>query len=264
MWICGNHCFKCLYKVKYLSILILAIVVLPDCYSQNKHLDDDEEAFICDFGYCIEPEFPGGTDALKNFIINNYKTPNSFADSLTSAFKGTILAKFGIRSNGKPCCFEIVNSINAAFDSECIRVLKRMPDWKPAIGKSQNVLSWHRIPITIIIDIDSTQDCFDSLLLTKNTSTPAIAIKLPHKANHSVEINKNIQMATEIIIGTGNSHILNGNPFVPNFFRSNTTPTAWPMNCTIIRIARIELMTSDNLNNKLNINPSTHNTINEI
>jgi hypothetical protein len=55
----------------------------------------------------------------------------------------------------------------------------------------------------------------------KYTPTPTTAIKLPHNANQPVEINKNIQIRTEIITGTGNNHILKGNSFVPNFLRSN-------------------------------------------
>ena len=91
-----------------------------------------------------------------------------------------------------------------------------------------------------------------------------IAIKLPHKANQPVEIKRKTQMAMETITGNGNKNILNGRPAVPFFFRSSITPTACPINWTMIRMASIELITSDSLNNKLNKKPNEHRTINEM
>src|SRR6266487_1963281 len=98
---------------------------------------------------------------------------------------------------------------------------------------------------------------------TKNTTTPAIAIKLPHKANQPVETKRNNQMQIDNATGTGYNHILNGRSFVPNLSLNNTRPMDCPINCINIRIAKIESIAWPSLNSMLNTNPSTHKKISE-
>ena len=64
--------------------------------------------------------------------------------------------------------------------------------------------------------------------------------------------------------GTGYNHILNGSPCVPRLRRSSITPTAWPMNCTSSRIARIPAMACFSFSETLNKNASPASTSNEI
>jgi hypothetical protein len=183
--------------------------------SAQKNLAEEESA-ICLF-YCIEPRFPGGDHALKNFIANNFRTPDSYLDTVSTDGEKKMKIKFQITEKGKACCFEPIQSISPEVDSEAIRVLLLMPKWEPLIDKGKFKNSHHILPITILVETDTTQDCFDTLFVTKYTTTPATAIKLPHKANHPVEIKRNNQIARESITGTGNNHILKGKSFVPNF-----------------------------------------------
>ena len=66
--------------------------------------------------------------------------------------------------------------------------------------------------------------------VSRNTPTPAKAIKLPNKANHPVDQKRKIQTAIEKITGTGNNHILKGRFLLPNLALNKTTPTACPIN----------------------------------
>lgn len=68
----------------------------------------------------------------------------------------------------------------------------------------------------------------------------------------------------ERMTGTGNNHILKGRSFDPNRFLSSVTPADCPINCITIRIASIELITSESLNNKLKTKPDAHNTSSDI
>jgi hypothetical protein len=249
--------------MKYYFLIILLLTSTTILLSQSK-IQEEEELFFCDMTY-VGPRYPGGTSAMKNFIASNFTIPTSYLDTVSTFGEKKMEIRFAILESGKSCCFEVKKSISPILDTEAIRILKLMPDWKPAIEKGKFKKTYHNQPITIIIEAeDSAHECVDSLLFVKrNTTPPATAIKLPHKANHPVEINKNIQIPIEMITGTGNNHILKGNPPVPNFLRSNITPTPCAMNWTTMRMARMALITSDILNNRLNTKPNPHNTSNE-
>ena len=54
------------------------------------------------------------------------------------------------REDGSITKFEIIQSGGAAFDNEVIRVLKKMPKWKPAVQNGQNVSVMFTQPVTFV------------------------------------------------------------------------------------------------------------------
>ena len=58
------------------------------------------------------------------------------------------MVKFIVGEDGKVTAFEVVQSGGAAFDNEVIRVLKKMPQWKPAIQNGQTVKAMFTQPVT--------------------------------------------------------------------------------------------------------------------
>lgn len=74
-----------------------------------------------------KPEFPGGMDAFYNYLEANIKHPD-----LTKPLHGTVEVGFTIEANGDVSNAEIVKGLNAAYNTEALRVIGSMPDWKPA------------------------------------------------------------------------------------------------------------------------------------
>lgn len=70
-----------------------------------------------------EPEFPGGTEALKRFLGKNLNTP----DQLEAGEKKVVHIKFKVDKDGTVTSFEIVTSGGNEFDREVVRVCKKMP-----------------------------------------------------------------------------------------------------------------------------------------
>lgn len=90
--------------------------------------------------------FPGGQQAWMNFLNKYLRTP----DELEAGQKRTVLVRFAVGEDGSITKFEIVQSGGAAFDNEVIRVLKKMPKWKPAVQNGQNVSVMFTQPVTFV------------------------------------------------------------------------------------------------------------------
>jgi protein TonB len=93
-----------------------------------------------------DPEFPGGVEALRKFLFKNLVTP----DALNVDEKKIVQIKFKIDKDGSVTTFEILTSGGHEFDSEVVRVCKKMPRWVPAIQNGIHVPVNFILPVTFI------------------------------------------------------------------------------------------------------------------
>lgn len=92
----------------------------------------------------VEPQFPGGKDAMLRFIRDNIKYPeNSFNQGIT----GAVHVQFEISEEGKLSDFSIHQGVNAELDAEAMRIIKMMPDWKPGLINQQPTEMTYILPI---------------------------------------------------------------------------------------------------------------------
>jgi protein TonB len=91
-------------------------------------------------------EFPGGQQAWMAFLNRHLRTP----DELEAGQKRTVLVRFSVSTDGTITQFEIIQSGGAALDNEVIRVLKKMPKWKPAVQNGNNVSVMFTQPVTFM------------------------------------------------------------------------------------------------------------------
>jgi TonB family C-terminal domain len=92
------------------------------------------------------PEFPGGMKAWVNFLSKNLETPSQ----LEAGEKKTVMIRFKVYTDGSITDFEIVQSAGSVYDNEVIRVLKKMPKWKPAIQNGHIVATSFTQPVTFV------------------------------------------------------------------------------------------------------------------
>ena len=78
-----------------------------------------------------KPGFPGGKQTLLNFLNHNLKA----ALPLTGTERRYAVVQFRVAADGTVNDFQVLHSAGDVFDNELLRILKRMPNWKPA---SQN------------------------------------------------------------------------------------------------------------------------------
>lgn len=83
------------------------------------------------------PEFPGGDLALRKFVAENVRYPESAKDNNE---QGTAYVKFIVDKTGKVTEPTIVKGTGSdALDEEAIRVVSTIPDFKPGRQKNQDV-----------------------------------------------------------------------------------------------------------------------------
>jgi TonB family protein len=90
------------------------------------------------------PAFPGGENVWTSFLKRNLKAP----EELKIEEKKIVQVQFRVSANGAVSEIQIVQSAGPAFDKEALRVLKRMPYWKPALDNGKPVDAVVRQDIT--------------------------------------------------------------------------------------------------------------------
>jgi periplasmic protein TonB len=89
------------------------------------------------------PEFPGGMNALQRFLAKNMRVPKD----LEPGTKIKVIEKFVVDENGNISAAQTIQSGGIEFDNEVLRVLKKMPKWKPGRQNGQNVAVYFNLPV---------------------------------------------------------------------------------------------------------------------
>lgn len=104
--------------------------------------------------YCyIEdmPDFPGGEEVLKNFLLQNVRYPiTTEQDSI----EGLIVLTFIVRETGKIDNIEVVRGEREDLDMAGVEAIRKMPKWAPAEVDGKPVASRYTLPIRFKLNGD--------------------------------------------------------------------------------------------------------------
>ena len=94
----------------------------------------------------IPPQFPGGNENLYKFLRDNIVYPN---DELQKNITGKVYVKFAITENGDVEDAKIMRGIESApeFGEEVLRVINKMPKWKPGKMSGIPIKFYYNLPI---------------------------------------------------------------------------------------------------------------------
>ena len=96
----------------------------------------------------ISPRYKKGDVAMRQFIENNIRlTPTM------SAACGQFLVKVAcvVERNGRLSAMRVIQSVDSLYDAEAIRVLKKMPRWRPARMEGKRVRSLVVIGVPFVL-----------------------------------------------------------------------------------------------------------------
>ena len=93
----------------------------------------------------VMPQFPGGQDALINFLQDNVKYPEA---AKAKGIKGRVICSFVVGKDGSIGNIEIMRGIDPELDTEAVRVLGLMPKWTPGKQSGHDVAVKYTVPIT--------------------------------------------------------------------------------------------------------------------
>ncbi len=95
------------------------------------------------------PEFPGGEDALYDFITKNLKYPQSAKDN---NIQGRVFVQFTVDKDGSIINPKVASDIGGGCGEEALRVVKMMPKWIPGNQRGVKVRTQFTLPITFELD----------------------------------------------------------------------------------------------------------------
>lgn len=92
-----------------------------------------------------KPEYPGGTEGLMNYLMNNLTYPKDLEDR---GAEGKVFIKFTISKNGVVKNPEIARSSGfEGLDAEAVRVIQNMQSWAPGTKNGKKVDTEMTLPI---------------------------------------------------------------------------------------------------------------------
>jgi TonB family protein len=90
------------------------------------------------------PQFPGGENALMEFIGNNLHYPKEAAEV---GVQGRVTIRFVVTKTGKVSDITVIRGLNPACDAEAARVIRLMPNWIPGSQEGKPVSVYYTLPI---------------------------------------------------------------------------------------------------------------------
>lgn len=108
----------------------------------RKEVEKDETTIF----YAAEemPEFPGGYQALLNFLSQNIRYPSIAAES---GITGKVTVNFVVNKDGSISDATILRGVDQALDKEALRVINSLPKWKPGKQAGKPVRVSFSVPI---------------------------------------------------------------------------------------------------------------------
>ncbi len=92
------------------------------------------------------PEFPGGQNALIQYLSQNIRYPLIAKEN---KIQGRTLVSFVVEKDGKISNVQVLRSSgDMMLDREAMRVIRSMPRWRPGFMKGQPVRVQYQVPIT--------------------------------------------------------------------------------------------------------------------
>lgn len=90
------------------------------------------------------PEYPGGMQAMIEFLQTNMKYPE---DAAKQKVEGRVMVEFVVETDGSVSDVHVAKQVFPSLDAEAIRVVQAMPKWTPGKEKGKVVRVKYNLPI---------------------------------------------------------------------------------------------------------------------
>ncbi|MBF1454280.1 MAG: energy transducer TonB [Prevotella nanceiensis] len=125
-----------LYSANPLNMQAECHLVTQDGKEKNTNVDDEL------------PSFPGGDAKLREWIKKNMKYP-SYAKK--NGIEGQVLVVFIVEKDGSISNAEVSWGVDPSLDQEALRIVNKMPKWKPGTQNGVAMRVKYRLPITFML-----------------------------------------------------------------------------------------------------------------
>ncbi len=121
-----------LFQKPWINESVYFVVSLVFIFVINQNATLAQELHASNTG----PAYPGGKNALKEFINKNLKYPD---EAIKIGLSGVVEVKFMVDSEGKVGNIEVIKGISPGCDAEAIRLTGMLNDWTPGIRQGKPI-----------------------------------------------------------------------------------------------------------------------------
>lgn len=143
---------KILYTLLLLSLCTASFAQQPDPADlaaidkpsppKEKEVGDTSEWIFSNINQM--PEFPGGMDALQQYLRDHFKYPEQ---ALKEGIGGKVEVRFTVNKDGSIIDAIIKKGIGHGCDEEALRLVKEMPRWQPGMHNGKLVQVFYTMPV---------------------------------------------------------------------------------------------------------------------
>ena len=95
-----------------------------------------------------QPGYPGGDKARIKYLQDNIKFP---VMAIESGIQGTVYVTFVVEKDGRITSVKVLRGIGGGCDEEAVRVIKKMPRWKPGKQRGRSVRVQFNMPVRFVL-----------------------------------------------------------------------------------------------------------------
>ena len=129
---------------RLIAFAFILIGFSQNSFSKDIQTDSTSKGMIFDMPEQM-PKYPGGGDAMEQFINNNIKYP---AEAKSKNIQGKVYVQFVVEKDGSISDVTIRRGAHKLLNQEAIRVVKLMPNWVPGSTRGKTVRVRYTLPIT--------------------------------------------------------------------------------------------------------------------
>ena len=101
------------------------------------------------------PAFPGGTEAMVSFLSEHIKYPEK---AKSDSIEDTVYIRFCVKRDGNLKEPEILRGKYPSLNQEALRVIEKMPPWRPAENKGKRICYNISLPIRFSLTKDESNN----------------------------------------------------------------------------------------------------------
>ncbi len=95
-----------------------------------------------------QPGYPGGDAARIKYLQENIKYPEMAKES---GIQGIVYVTFVVEKDGRITSVKVLRGIGGGCDEEAVRVIKKMPRWKPGKQRGRSVRVQFNMPVRFVL-----------------------------------------------------------------------------------------------------------------
>jgi periplasmic protein TonB len=98
----------------------------------------------------VLPTYPGGQDALDDFVYKNLEYPE---DAVDNNIQGIVTVNFAVDEAGRVSNAKIIGKpIGYGLEDAVLKAVNTMPVWTPGVIKGKNVKTYYTLPVNFKLE----------------------------------------------------------------------------------------------------------------